>query len=62
MLDRIRRLIVGKIRIPEQPALDEHERRIDEDLARVSHQTPEAIRRDVRRRALRIEVDSMRRQ
>ena len=61
MFDRIRRLLVGNVQAPEHPELDERERQIDATLARVSGRTHADIEREVRRRALRLEVESMRR-
>lgn len=61
MFDRIRRLLMGEPAVPHYPDLDERERLIDHKLARAFGQTPDAIRAEARRRALRIEVESMRR-
>lgn len=43
------------------PSLDERERQIDERLARASGKTAADIHREARRRALTIEVESIRR-
>lgn len=61
MLSRLKELIVGKVRAPEHPELDERERHIDQTLANAYGRTRDDIERDIRRRALRIEVESMRR-
>lgn len=61
MIDWLRKLIVGKIEMPEHPILDERERQLDEVLSRVSGKTAQEIRQDIRRRALELEVQSMRR-
>ena len=61
MFSKLRRLIVGKVERPEHPLLDARERQLDETLARAYGKTPDEIRREARRRALAIEVSSMRR-
>lgn len=57
----LRRLIVGD-HTPQAPELDEREDAVVEAIARASGRTVEDVRREQRRRAMHIEVDSMRRQ
>ena len=61
MIDRLRRLLMGDAEAPSYPDLDERERLIDHKLAGAFGRTPEDIADDARRRALRIEMESMRR-
>lgn len=46
---------------PYYPDLDERERVIDRKLAHASGRSPGDIQAEIRRRALRIEMESMRR-
>jgi len=62
MRDWIRRLILGNPQEPQHPELDERERRVEEDLARASHTTPNHVRERVHRRAITLEAQSIRRQ
>lgn len=55
-----RRLLMLKTEQPEAPDLDERESQVVQTLARVSGKTPDEIRREQRRRALSLEVGSMR--
>jgi hypothetical protein len=61
MIEKLRRFLVGEIQPLQHPVLDERERHLDEILARVSGRSVEDVQRDARRRALQIEVQSMRR-
>lgn len=61
MIDKLRRWLVGEHKA-EHPEFDVQERAVIERLATLRHQSPEETLRDARRRALRLEVESMRRQ
>lgn len=53
-------MLTTKYRDPETPELDEREHQVEVKLAQASGRTVEDVQRDARRRALRIEVESMR--
>lgn len=61
MLDKLWRFLMRQPNPPEHPELDERERQQDLLLSRASGRSVQDIQRDTRRRALRIEVESIRR-
>lgn len=62
MFERIRRRVVGEHIIAEHQVVDAHEAELVKRLAVAKGVTPDDIRREQRRRALTIEVSSMRHQ
>lgn len=59
MLDWLRRLIVGDYK-PTATAYDRREQEVVERLATIRKQSPEQVRAEARRRALAVELESMR--
>jgi hypothetical protein len=61
MIEWLRRLLIGPRRALPPPDVIEHEAQIVERIAAASGRTPAQVREAARRRALRLEVESLRR-